>query len=229
MPIFRLSHELIFPPSLLAEENGILAVGGDLSPSRLILAYQNGIFPWYNEGEPIIWHSPDPRFVLFPDELRISKSLRKTLNQNRFKITFDRSFEDVITGCSQPRKMVRGTWLLPEMIEAYSELHRLGFAHSVEAWQGDVLAGGLYGVALGRCFFGESMFSRESNASKAALVALTGQLKERGFLMIDSQVFTSHISAMGGREIPRDEYIRLLKKALLFETISGSWDERFTR
>lgn len=222
-----LNDENIFPSLDSATPDGILAVGGDLKPERLINAYSHGIFPWYNEGEPIIWWSPDPRFVLFPSELVVSKSMKKVLNRNTFRITFDKAFPEVISACGGARWMkkqpVPGTWITQGMLEAYCELHRLGLAHSVEAWNGDFLAGGLYGVSLGRAFFGESMFVRESNASKAALIGLNSFLIQNGFHFIDSQVHTDHLASLGARHISRDEYIRLLEKAMLEPTLQGSW------
>ncbi len=223
MPIFQLSEEIIFPPVELSDESGILAVGGDLSPERLILAYESGIFPWFNEGEPIIWWSPDPRFILFPEDIVITGSMRRVLNQKRFIIKYDTCFREVMTNCGMPRHGQKGTWITNSMLEAYCELHGLGFAHSIEAWQGNNLAGGLYGVSIGHAFFGESMFSRESNASKMALITLAVRLKELGFKFIDSQVYTKHLDSMGAIDIPREEYLSLLKVSLKYETIRGNW------
>ncbi len=225
MPVFLLDKNLIFPPVEQAIEGGILAVGGDLSPERLLLAYREGIFPWYSEGEPIIWWSPDPRFVLFPDELRISRTTRQVLARKIFDISFDSDFEGVITRCaSVKRRRQRGTWITEEMRDAYIELHRLGYVHSVESWREGRLVGGLYGVSLGRIFFGESMFALESNASKVALVTLVKVLKLKGFKLIDSQVYTEHMEHFGAREIPRGEYLTLLKECLRDETLKGSWN-----
>ncbi len=224
MPVFMLDERLVFPPVELAIEGGILAVGGDLSVERLLLAYREGIFPWYSDDEPIIWWSPDPRFVLFPEELKVSRSMRKVMERGIFRITLDTAFEEVIRHCGEMKRPgQRGTWITDEMREAYTELHRRGYAHSVEAWSGERLAGGLYGVSLGSCFFGESMFAHENNASKAALIALVGALRARGFTLIDSQVYTQHMESMGAREIPREEYIALLKKCLEKESLTGSW------
>ncbi len=223
MPIFQLTRELLFPPVELATEEGILAIGGDLSPQRLLLAYRSGIFPWYMDESPILWWSPDPRFVLLIEDLSIPKSMRRIFNKNIFRFTFDTRFDEVIESCSMPRKSGPSTWLVPEMIEAYKRLNRLGYAHSAEAWKDGELAGGLYGVSLGRCFFGESMFTRVSNASKASLIFLALSLKEKGFKFIDSQVYTSHLETLGAREIPRGNYMELLKSGLGFETIKGSW------
>lgn len=224
MPVFLLDKNLIFPPVELAIEGGILAVGGDLSPERLLLAYREGIFPWYSEGEPIIWWSPDPRFVLFPDELKVSKTTRQVINRKIFDISFDSDFEGVITRCAAvKRRRQRGTWITDEMRDAYIELHRLGYAHSVESRRDGRLVGGLYGVSLGSVFFGESMFALESNASKAALVTLVRVLQSKGFKLIDSQVYTEHMEHFGAREIPRSEYMKILKDCLRHETFRGSW------
>ena len=225
MPIFQLSSDIVFPPVELTSEIGILAIGGDLTPERLLLGYRNGIFPWYSEGEPILWWSPDPRFVLFPDELIISRSMRKVLKKNLFSVTFDQEFRRVMFECSQPRKNQPGTWITPEMLEAYCILHEMGYAHSIEVWQDDDLAGGLYGVSLGRCFFAESMFTRIDNASKAALIILSERLRDRGFMMIDCQVYTRHVATFGARDIPRSEFREILSDALQHETYRGNWGE----
>jgi leucyl/phenylalanyl-tRNA--protein transferase len=215
MPIYVLDERIIFPPPRKADPSGIVAVGGDLSIERLLLAYRSGIFPWYSKGEPLIWWSPDPRFVLFPDELKVPTSLKRIIKSGKFRVTFDQNFRDVIASCGAiKRKHEDGTWITPEMIEAYCALHKAGHAHSVEVWLGDELAGGLYGVSVGRCFCGESMFTKFSNASKVALVALVERLKTRGCEMIDSQVHTDHLARMGAREISRTEYLRRLRLAL---------------
>ncbi|WP_155309190.1 leucyl/phenylalanyl-tRNA--protein transferase [Desulfosarcina ovata] len=215
MPVFTLSERLSFPPPHLAIKEGLLAVGGDLSVQRLLLAYRSGIFPWYSEGEPILWWCPDPRLVLYPDELRISRSLRKVIKRKSFHITFDQDFEAVITGCAETKRAYgEGTWITDEMRDAYCELHRQGYAHSVEAWQDDRLAGGLYGVALGRIFFGESMFSRVSNASKVAFVTLVENLKKHKFSLIDCQVKTEHLMRFGAREIPRKMFLVQVSDAI---------------
>jgi leucyl/phenylalanyl-tRNA--protein transferase len=215
-----------FPPVEKATEQGIVGVGGNLSPAMLLSAYSQGVFPWYSEGEPLLWWNPDPRFVLFTDRLHISKSLRKLLNKRKFRFTFDLRFRDVLDYCSTvPRPGQEGTWITPEMIEAYATLHRLGFAHSLEAWEGETLAGGLYGVSLGRIFCGESMFSLISGASKAALVHLVDRLVRRNFAMIDCQVRTDHLAAMGAEDISRERYLKLLEASLEHETIRGSWSE----
>lgn len=221
MPIYKLNKQLIFPHPNLATEEGILAIGGDLSPGRLLLAYSNGIFPWYSEIEPIIWWSPDPRFILYPEEIKVSKSMSKLLKKNIFTIKMDTCFRDIITQCGTDRQ--DGTWITTEMIEAYCKLHELGFAHSVETWHEGTLVGGLYGVSLGLCFFGESMFSKMSNASKAALITLSHILAKKGFLLIDSQVHTKHLESLGAKNIPRSEFLSLLSRALKQETLRGSW------
>lgn len=214
MAIFSLSRDVAFPPPELAEPDGLLAIGGDLSPRRLLLAYRMGIFPWYAPGTPILWWSPDPRLVLFPDELKISHSLRRVLKKGRFHVTFDAAFRAVIEACALVRvRKGEETWLVPEMIEAYHRLHRLGAAHSVESWVEGKLAGGLYGVAIGRVFFGESMFSLVPDASKVALVHLVERLKAFDFAFIDCQVATGHLKRMGAREISRSEFLKKLHEA----------------
>ena len=225
MPIFSLSQELIFPPVSYAEEDGLLAVGGDLSPQRLLLAYRSGIFPWFSQNSPILWWSPDPRFVLFPDRLRISKSMKQVLRQKRFLLTCDRAFVQVIDSCKKiPRKGQPGTWITKEMQAAYTELHHLGYAHSVEAWRENKLVGGLYGIALGGCFFGESMFATESNASKAAFIYLVQNLQERGYSFVDCQVYTSHLESLGAEMLPREVFIEKLEASLAYPTDQGPWD-----
>ncbi|HGX92053.1 MAG TPA: leucyl/phenylalanyl-tRNA--protein transferase [Candidatus Tenderia sp.] len=214
-PYWLDSHDDVtqFPPVELAlnEPNGLLAVGGDLSPARLIAAYRQSIFPWYSEDQPILWWSPNPRAVLFPEALHVSRSLRKIIRQKRFNITFDQDFEGVMTACAEPRSYEQETWISPEIFEAYVALHRLGHAHSVEAWQDDKLVGGLYGVAIGRIFFGESMFSREPNASKVAFVHLTSQLQRWHYRAIDCQVSSKHLHSLGAIDIPRADFLSLLK------------------
>ena len=208
--IFELSSELLFPPAHLAEENGLLAVGGDLSSERLLLAYISGIFPWYSEGDPILWHSPDPRFVLFPKQLIISHSMQKLLKTERYKVTFNTSFDEVIQQCSKvKRKDQAGTWIVNEMIEAYRALHQKGYAVSVEVWnKEEELVGGLYGVKIARFFAGESMFSLESNTSKLALIETIRQLD---VAMIDCQVYTAHLESLGAVMISRKQYLALLE------------------
>ncbi len=215
-PYWLSSHDDVtqFPPVELAlrEPDGLLAVGGDLSPARLIAAYRQSIFPWYSEDQPILWWSPDPRAVLFPEALHLSRSLRKVIRQNRFDVTFDQDFEGVVTACAEPRAYEQETWISPEIFEAYVTLHRRGEAHSVEAWQAGRLVGGLYGVAIGQIFFGESMFSRESNASKVAFVHLARQLQRWGYRLIDCQVSSEHLQSLGAIDIPRSEFLSLLKQ-----------------
>lgn len=210
MPIFQLDEELIFPHPKLAED-GILAVGGDLSPQRLLLAYKNGIFPWYNKGEPIIWHAPDPRFVLFPEKFRISKSLRLLINKNKYRCSFNANFEKVILNCKNiTRKNQAGTWITEDMKKAYINLHKLGYAFSIEVYNlQNKLVGGLYGIKLGKVFFGESMFSKESNTSKIALSFL---IKNVDLKLIDAQVHTNHLESLGAEHIPLDDFLLLLKK-----------------
>ncbi|WP_348758670.1 leucyl/phenylalanyl-tRNA--protein transferase [Candidatus Methylocalor cossyra] len=191
----------------LREPNGLLAVGGCLSPRRLQNAYRQGIFPWFGENEPILWWSPDPRLVLPPEQLKISRSLRKRLKRGEFQFSFDRCFDRVIEACAEPRPAALGTWITPAMRRAYIELHALGLAHSFEAWQGDALVGGLYGVALGQLFFGESMFHRVTDASKAAFAFACACLSRWGYRLIDCQVYTQHLASLGAREIPRAEFV----------------------
>jgi len=216
-----------FPDVEMAERepDGLLAVGGDLGVTRLVNAYRQGIFPWFSEGDPVLWWSPDPRTVLFPDRLRVSRSLRKTLRKSGFQVTIDRAFDAVVHACAGPRAGGEGTWLVPEMIAAYGRLHREGLAHSFEAWRDGELAGGLYGVALGRVFFGESMFTRVSDASKVALVHLCRRLLDWEFELIDCQVLTSHLIRMGAEEIPRREFVGLLEQWCSPPDRRGSWDE----
>lgn len=212
-----------FPPVDGAEE-GIVAIGGDLSPERLLLAYRCGIFPWYSDGEPIIWHAPEERFLLFPDELHVSGSMKRVLNSGKFSATMDTNFPFVIKQCaSVERKGQDGTWITDEMRQGYVSLHHLGYAHSVEVWQEGEIVGGVYGVALGRCFFAESMFHTVSNASKFALIRLTAFLKSKGFLFIDAQVFTEHVASLGAREIPRNKFMELLATGMALPEYSGKW------
>jgi len=224
MPVYRLGPECIFPPAEEADPDGLLAVGGDLAPERLLLAYSMGIFPWYDAGQPILWHSPDPRLVLVPSELVVSRSLRRLLARAPFEVTFDTAFSEVIRACgSIPRKHQAGTWITPEMIEAYERLHAQGFAHSVETWQDGTLAGGLYGVSLGGCFFGESMFTRRTDASKAALVALCRQLDDWDFDFIDCQVHTDHLARFGASAWRRDRFLAALERSIARTTRRGRW------
>lgn len=214
MPVFRLSSDLIFPDPRLASGEGLLAIGGDLSPERLLLAYLLGIFPWYGEGEPILWWSPDPRCVILPDQLHVSRRLERTLRQGRFRLTCNRAFREVVASCAKVRiDSGEETWLVPEMQEAYAQLQAHGLAHSVEAWQGEVLAGGLYGVAFGRVFCGESMFHRATGASQACLVGLVRHLAERGFALFDCQVENPHLMRMGAHNMAREEFLDLLERS----------------
>lgn len=223
MPIYLLNDKLAFPPVEGAEE-GIVAVGGDLSLERLLVAYQSGIFPWYSDGEPIIWHAPEERFILELDELHISRSMRRVLNSQKYLVTFDINFSFVIKQCaSVARKEQEGTWITNEMIDAYTALHESGYAHSVEVWQEDEIVGGLYGVSLGKIFFAESMFHTASNASKVALIKLVESLKQKDFHFIDAQVHTAHVESLGAKNIPRNAFMELLKAGLKSKTSIGKW------
>ena len=231
MPLYWLDERIAFPDPELAESDGLLAVGGDLKVERLLLAYQMGIFPWYSHPDPILWWSPDPRFVLFPEEIKVARSMRPILNQRRFHITYDQDFESVIDNCQQvPRPGQQGgTWITPEMRAAYLELHHLGLAHSVEAWQEGELVGGLYGISLGSGFFGESMFAKRSNASKAAFITLVRDLEAVGFTLIDAQVQTSHLESLGAKPISRQRFMQKLDEALEYPTLRGDWGLHFQK
>jgi leucyl/phenylalanyl-tRNA--protein transferase len=207
-----------FPPveKALKSPNGLLCAGGDLSPERIIAAYSRGIFPWFSEGDPILWWSPDPRMVLFPDELKVSRSLRKTVDRGVFETRFDTAFREVIAQCAAPRDGQSGTWIVPEMVAAYTELHDLGVAHSVESWQEGELVGGLYGLSIGRVFFGESMFARAPDASKVALVKLVERLRAQGCDLIDCQQATRHLASLGAREIPRAEFATRVQDSIQY-------------
>ena len=206
-----LGAALVFPPVEMASSEGILAFGGDLKPERLMLAYRSGIFPWYNEGEPIIWYCPEERMVLFPNELRISKSMHQVMRSKTLTITNNTAFEQVISQCqNSPRKDQLGTWITDDMKQAYLKLHELGFARSVEVWQDDELVGGLYGIDLGHVFCGESMFSKASNTSKLAFIHLVQQLEKKQYKLIDCQVYNEHLESLGAREIPRNEFMEIL-------------------
>ncbi|MBA4318015.1 MAG: leucyl/phenylalanyl-tRNA--protein transferase [Flavobacterium sp.] len=210
--MYFLSKELFFPPVSEANPDGILAIGGDLSPERLLLAYKSGIFPWFEESEPIFWWSPNPRMVLFLGELVVSKSMRNILNRNVFKVTFNQNFRQVISNCQKiKRDGQNGTWITNDMMEAYCKLHELGIAKSVEVWQNDELVGGLYGIDLGNIFCGESMFSKVSNASKVAFIALANQLKNDNYKVLDCQVYNEHLESLGCREIDRTDFMEILK------------------
>jgi len=224
MPVYFLSEALKFPHPRLASREGLLAVGGDLSVERLLSAYRHGIFPWFSEGEPILWWSPNPRLVLFPNEFKVSKSLKKIINRSLFDITIDQVFRRVITKCAETRvEQKEPTWIVGDMIDAYCRLHESGLAHSVEAWQDGALVGGLYGVSLGKCFFGESMFAAVNNASKVAFAWLVDFLKSYAFHMIDCQVTTKHLISMGAREIPRNRFLTLLQASIKEPTMKGKW------
>jgi leucyl/phenylalanyl-tRNA--protein transferase len=226
--MFKLSanpSDLHFPPVDLSTPEGLLAVGGDLRPERLLEAYRHGIFPWYSDDQPILWWSPDPRTVLFPEKLHVSRSMKRSLRPGLFSVTLDRRFRDVMQQCAGPRSQYPdgGTWITAEMLEAYTRLHELGYAHSVETWQEEQLVGGLYGVALGGAFFAESMFTRTSDASKVALVSLVRQLQAWGFRMMDCQQSSPHITALGAEVIPRRDFLNHLTEALILPERHGRW------
>lgn len=224
MSYYFITEELYFPPVEKADEHGIIAFGGDLSPERLILAYQSGIFPWFSENEPIIWWSPDPRFILLPEKLKISKSMRPIFNRKEFEVSFDKDFKAVIEACQQAkRKGQSGTWITNEMLQAYHELHRLGIAHSVEVWKEGELVGGLYGISLGKSFFGESMFSKVSNASKVGFITLVKKLQDLKFDLIDCQVHTQHLESLGAEFIPRKDFLDILNLSLKKESLEDNW------
>ncbi|QYJ68691.1 leucyl/phenylalanyl-tRNA--protein transferase [Flavobacterium litorale] len=213
--MYFLSRELYFPSPTIASPEGIVAVGGDLSPERLLLAYKSGIFPWFEDDEPILWWSPPERMVLFLDELKISKSMRNILNRGTFRVTYNTAFKEVIHNCSTiKRKEEDGTWITSEMTEAYIKLHELGHAKSVEVWQGTDLVGGLYGVDLGNVFCGESMFSKVSNASKVGFIALVKKLQQNGYLLLDCQVYNPHLASLGAREINRELFLKIITQKI---------------
>lgn len=219
-----------FPPAdrALRDPDGLLAVGGDLSRDRLISAYRKGIFPWFNPGQPVLWWSPDPRAVLFPAEFHASRSLRRTLRRGHFHFSLDRAFPAVMRACAEtPRRGQAGTWITEDMFAAYCDLHDAGYAHSVEVWNGQQLVGGIYGVALGRIFFGESMFSHESNASKAALCVLINEMQQREFVMLDCQVASEHLTTLGSRDIPRRQFLQVLAEHAQHDH-AGSWETHVT-
>jgi leucyl/phenylalanyl-tRNA--protein transferase len=226
VPVYALSAALIFPPPEHAEE-GLLAVGGDLSPERLLLGYRSGIFPWYSDGLPILWHSPDPRCVIPVDRLHVGRTLRRAIAKASYRVRFDAAFDRVIRACqATPRPGQDGTWITAEMVQAYERLHAMGYAHSVETWADGELAGGLYGVSVGRVFFGESMFAWRPNASKVALVALAERVAQWGFRLIDAQVPTPHTLAMGAEEWPRARFLDVLREEVRHPTRRGSWAEQ---
>ena len=214
MPLFALDKELVFPPVRLAEPDGLLALGGDLSPERLLLVYRNGIFPWY-EGEHILWWCPDPRFVLFPGELKISKTMKPLLNKNLFEFTINKAFRQVIHHCKKIKRLgQQGTWITDDVEKAFVKMHDLGYAHSAEVWHDGQLSGGLYGIKLGKVFFGESMFSRQSNASRYAFIKYVEQLRKEGIAMVDCQVYTGYLESLGARMIERKDFIRRLNELI---------------
>lgn len=225
MPVFQLPDDLIFPSPDLADDNGLLAVGGDLSKPRLLLAYSKGIFPWYSEGDPILWWSPDPRMILVPAKFKCSRSLKQKIKKGGYHVTMDSAFESVIKHCASVHNKSDGaTWITDEMMEAYIQLHRSGVAHSVETWFDDKLVGGLYGVSLGSAFFGESMFAEKSDASKVAFVFLIQQLQKWEFTLIDCQITTAHLKTFGAHEVSRDKFMKLLESALTAGTKKGKWN-----
>ncbi len=228
MPVYALEEDLVFPHPSEAEEDGLLAVGGDLSAERLLLAYANGIFPWYADDTPILWWSPNPRMLLFPQDFILRKSLKQKINNAKFQLRCDTAFEQVITECSQiKRKEEEGTWITDEMQQAYVQLHKLGFAHSVEVFEGNNLVGGLYGVSLGAAFFGESMFSKATDSSKIALYYLCRFCIHYGFEFIDCQMYTEHLSRMGAKEIPQEDFLQFLAQAMEKKTKKGAWTKLF--
>ncbi len=224
MPVFALTDELAFPDPELASPSGLLALGGDLRPERLLLAYRLGIFPWFDEGMPYLWHSPNPRMILHASQVHVGRSLKKTLRNQPFELRMDTAFSQVIRHCSEfPRPGQRGTWITGEMISAYEALHELGYAHSVEAWQDGELVGGLYGVSLGAAYFGESMFALRPDASKVAFATFVTQLRRWGIELIDCQVYTDHLARFGAHEVPRRIYLRELREALTTSDRAGTW------
>ncbi|WP_421946353.1 leucyl/phenylalanyl-tRNA--protein transferase [Phaeodactylibacter xiamenensis] len=225
MPVFWLDPEhIIFPDPIHSTPDGLLAAGGDLSKERLLLAYRNGIFPWYAPGDPILWWCPDPRCVLFPEDLKVSKSMRPYFNQRKFEVTYDRCFTEVMLACAQqPRNGQAGTWITREMMKGYTRLHEAGFAHSVEVWKEKELVGGLYGIAIGKVFFGESMFARASNASKFGFISLVHRLEAQGFTLIDCQQETGHLLSLGATTIPRPEFLQALRANDAHPDGEGKW------
>ena len=224
MPVYRLNAEPIFPPPELAEAGGLLAVGGDLRPERLLAAYRAGIFPWYSEGQPIWWHTPDPRFVLEPSDLHIPRSLAKIMRRGDYEIRFDTAFAEVMRACARQRRPnQRGTWITRDMMRGYTEIHTLGLAHSAEAWKDGVLVGGLYGVSLGDMYFGESMFANAPDASKVAFATLVRWMSARGISLIDSQVYTEHLARFGAVEWPRPRYLARLRELVDRPTRKEHW------
>lgn len=227
-PWLSIDERFQFPAPHKADSSGILWAGGNLSPGMLFSAYSQGVFPWFSDDDIILWWNPDPRFVLFPEELHVSKTLKKIIKKQSFELSVDKAFNEVIDNCAGiDRPGQNGTWITKSMLKAYKDLHKLGYAHSVEAWQDGQLAGGFYGISIGSAFFGESMFSIKPNASKAAFIPFVWYLKEKGFSFIDSQVHTEHLESMGAKNISRQHYLALLKMALKNPGIIGSWTEKF--
>jgi leucyl/phenylalanyl-tRNA--protein transferase len=230
IPYLDEDTRISFPEVSLADERGVLCWGGNLSPGMLLSAYEQGVFPWYNPNEPILWWSPDPRFVLSPQDLHVSRSMEKLLKKGAFGVSYDQDFRRVMEACRDtPRRGEVGSWIGPEMLEGYLALHNLGYAHSVEVWEDGALVGGLYGVSIGKIFFGESMFSRVSNASKYGFITLVRDLIPEGYALIDSQVHTNHLSTLGAKNIPRREYLKILAKARREVGIYGNWGEILDR
>jgi leucyl/phenylalanyl-tRNA---protein transferase len=225
MPVYLLNmDDPTFPHASQAEPSGLLAVGGDLSEARLLMAYCNGIFPWFQDGSDFYWYSPDPRFVLFPDELKVHKSMRSIFNQGKYRVTIDTCFEAVMRGCATTKREPNdGTWITDEFLAGYKKLHERGLAHSVEVWQDDALVGGLYGISIGKIFFGESMFSLAPNASKTGFITLVQALQQLDFWMVDCQVETEHLGSLGARGIPRSTFLEYLDKNAYQKTVSGKW------
>ncbi|AZQ61974.1 leucyl/phenylalanyl-tRNA--protein transferase [Flammeovirga pectinis] len=229
MPIFQLEdNNNQFPPARMTDDSGILAVGGDLTPGRIIEAYASGVFPWFNPEDPLLWWSPDPRCVLYPDNIKVSKSMRQLLRRKTYTVTFDQAFEDVITSCQEIfRPDQGGTWITDEMKAAYVHLHKIGFMHSVEVWDEDELIGGLYGGAMNKCFYGESMFSKKSNASKFGFITLCKNLIEQGYELIDCQMHTDHLESLGAEEIPRDAFLLYVERNQQREFKKVDWNSIF--
>jgi leucyl/phenylalanyl-tRNA--protein transferase len=225
MPTYLIHKELKFPPVSLADPNGLLAVGGDLSIERLLLAYRSGIFPWFNDGDPVLWWSPDPRCLLLPQNLKVSKSMRNILNRGELEVRYDQAFSAVIRKCRNTKRKEDGTWITIDIVQAYEELHEAGYAHSVEVYKDDKLCGGLYGVSLGAAFFGESMFSEYPNASKAALITLAKDAAMNGMDFIDCQLYTDHLASMGALNFERGLFITKLQQTLKKPTLRGNWSD----
>ncbi|MDA3891234.1 MAG: leucyl/phenylalanyl-tRNA--protein transferase [Salinivirgaceae bacterium] len=228
MPVYQLPKEALFPHPSEAVDDGLLAIGGDLAPERLVAAYASGIFPWYGDNDPILWWSPNPRLVLYPEKFKVSKSLKQTLKKQPFDIRIDFAFDEVIESCSKiPRKGQDGTWITSEMIEAFKQMHKIGLAHSIETWEGNKLVGGLYGLSLGNVFFGESMFHKRKDASKIAFYYLSQLCKKWCFAFIDCQVTNPHLLTLGAQEITRDNFLDELAMSMEKQTQQGIWEFDF--